>query len=285
VRAGGPILATALTLGAWTAIARTSGSGWVQALGAVVAGFLVVGLVAPRRPVRRARCRVVEAPADATAGTAFAFTVAVDRPLRLRPAGPPGGPVLTGDQAEVALTATARHRGVIDALVVDVASAAPFGLLWWSKRVALPLSRPVHVAPRTGPPDWSLVVEGQGRGEDARRIEARVGESRGLREYRSGDQRRAVHWPATAHHGRLMVREMELPGDRPLTVRVALPADPEAAERVAERALGTVAALVAAGRRVLLVTDEPGGLVAAPVGDAGSAGRRLARAVAPGGPR
>jgi hypothetical protein len=78
---------------------------------------------------------------------------------------------------------------------------------------------------------------------------------------------------------------MELPGDRPLTVRVALPADPEAAERVAERALGTVAALVAAGRRVLLVTDEPGGLVAAPVGDAGSAGRRLARAVAPGGPR
>ena len=36
--------------------------------------------------------------------------------------------------------------GVLTSCTVEVASAAPFGLLWWSKRMTLRLPRPVLVA-------------------------------------------------------------------------------------------------------------------------------------------
>ena len=55
--------------------------------------------------------------------------------------------------------------------------------------------------------------------------------------------------------------------------------DPEAAERVAEGALGTVVGLLEGGAPVLSGTREPAGQVVAPVADRRSAGRRLARAV------
>jgi hypothetical protein len=67
---------------------------------------------------------------------------------------------------------------------------------------------------------------------------------------------------------------------QPLTVTVVLPADPEESERVAERALGTLALLLDRGAEVLLATTEATGPVQAPVVDRRGAGRRLARAIA-----
>jgi uncharacterized protein (DUF58 family) len=102
---------------------------------------------------------------------------------------------------------------------------------------------------------------------------------RGARAYRPGDSRRHVHWPASAHAGELMVREMEAPVADPVTVNVNLPSDPEQAEHVAERALGTVLRLMNGGAPVNLATTEPSGPVLGAVADRRAAGRRLARAV------
>lgn len=106
---------------------------------------------------------------------------------------------------------------------------------------------------------------------------------RGARPYVSGDSRRLVHWSATAHAGKLMVRELEHPSAGPVTITVDLPGDPDEAERVAEGALGTVVHLLEGGVPVLLGTLEPSGRVLAPVADRRGAGRRLARAVARAG--
>jgi hypothetical protein len=76
-----------------------------------------------------------------------------------------------------------------------------------------------------------------------------------------------------------MVREMEGATSEPITVTVDLPREPEAAEPVAEQALGTVVSLLDRGAPVLLETTEAAGPVAAPVVDRRGAGRRLARAV------
>jgi hypothetical protein len=75
-----------------------------------------------------------------------------------------------------------------------------------------------------------------------------------------------------------MVRDVERPAGQPVVV-VDLPADPDEAERIAERALGTVVALLADDGSVLLETQERTGPVTASVGDRRAAGRRLARAV------
>jgi uncharacterized protein (DUF58 family) len=77
----------------------------------------------------------------------------------------------------------------------------------------------------------------------------------------------------------MMVRELEQPAAEPVTITVDLPRDPEAAERVAEGALGSVVLLLEGGAAVVLGTTEASGPVLGPVTDRRSAGRRLARAV------
>jgi hypothetical protein len=78
----------------------------------------------------------------------------------------------------------------------------------------------------------------------------------------------------------LMIRELERPSAEPITLTVALPQDPHAAEQVAERALGTITRFLERGTTVLLATLETTGPVTASVADRRAAGRRLARAVA-----
>jgi hypothetical protein len=75
-----------------------------------------------------------------------------------------------------------------------------------------------------------------------------------------------------------MVKDVERPAGQQVVV-VELPADPDEAEYIAERALGTVVALLADDASVLLQTQERSGPVTASVGDRRAAGRRLARAV------
>ena len=120
-------------------------------------------------------------------------------------------------------------------------------------------------------------------GESEARRPAAFGETRGVRPYQHGDSRRTVNWRASAHTGRLMVREMEVPTAEPVTVRVVLPPDPDEADLLAGRAFATVLALIGRQRPVMLATHEPAGDRLALVTGARDAGRRLARAVAYGG--
>ncbi len=278
-RAFGPVAGTIFALGAWAAVAHNSGAGWVQALGALLAAFLFIGLAAPGFVVRRARCRVEAGPVDSTVGAPVSVALVVGSPLRLRPLDPPGPEQVTGRRHELALTLVPDRRGVVERCEIEVASAAPFGLLWWTKRVVVELPRPLLVAPRLGPADHGAISERGSAGEDVRRVDSRVGEPRGVRGYRPGDLRHWVHWPATAHTGSLMVREMESPSATPLRVLALLPDDPAAAERAAEVALGTVAQLLSAGRSVVLITAESAGVVDEGVDGLTDAGRRLARAL------
>lgn len=279
-RAAGPVTGSIVVFGLWLAVAHNSGSGWVQALGALLAGFLVIGLFAPAVAVWRARCEVTSSPADGNAGQAVTLSVAPNRPLVLRPLSPPGDAVPTGRRAVVDLATLPSRRGVVTECRLEVASAAPFGLLWWTKVVVLALPRPLLVAPRLGPADPTSVGDDTAPGDDHRRVDQRVGEPKGVRAYQPGDERRWVHWPATAHTGSLMVREMEGPAARPTLLDVVLPEDPDEADAAAERAMGTVAQLLRRGVTVQMVTREPGGVRSEAVTDLTEAGRRLARAVA-----
>jgi uncharacterized protein (DUF58 family) len=279
----GPLAASVITLAAWTAVAHSSGSGWVQAVGALLGAFLLVGLVVPAWPARRAQVVCTACPLDGQAGHPLTLVFEADRPIRLRPIFPGGtsrqaGGVLHGVRsAEVAFTP--RRRGVLDAVVVEVASSAPFGLVWWAREVELPLPHLVHVAPRTGPPRPSPASSDSAPGDAAPRVPAGAGEPRGIRPYASGDPRRAVHWPATSHAGTLMVRESERPTDDPVYVDVVLPADPAEAETEAERVMAGVGTCLARHQPVVLATREEEGTVVRPAADRLDLGRRLARAV------
>jgi uncharacterized protein (DUF58 family) len=283
-----PIAVAVGIVALWWLVAHNGGAGWVQLLGDVVFGTLLIGMVGPSVVVTRARIRVRSAPADAGAGLPLDVQVEASTRLRVRPVEPPGPEVFVGPAGRRRhvgdrITVVPVRHGVHAAVTMEIASAAPFALQWWTRRVRMPLPSELHVAPRLGRPARPRTDADEETGEVQERPRTDVGLPRGARPYAPGDGRRLVHWRATAHAGRLMVREVERPSAGPVTLTVELPENPDEAERVAERALGTVVDLLAKGAPVLLGTLERSGPVRAPVTDRRGAGRRLARAVPPGG--
>ena len=279
----GPVAGSIITMAAWAGVAHSSGSGWVQAVGALLGAFLLVGLVAPVWPARRVRIRCTAAPFDGRVGQPTHITVEADRPVRIRPVFPGGrdsqaGGGQRGSRA-VEVELLPGRRGVLDAVVVEVGSSAPFGLLWWAREVELPLPHLFHVAPRVGEMHGGLATADHSLGEAAPRVPTVIGEPRGIRPYAPGDPRRAVHWPATSHAGMLMVRESERPTDDPVFVDLVLPREPALAEAEAERVMAGISDCLARHQAVVLASHEPTGRVVRPVAGTLDLGRRLARAV------
>ena len=277
-RAGIPAAGTLLVLGVWAVVAHDSGSGWTETVGALVAGGLLVGLLGPAIAVSTARCSVVSAPADAVAGQPFTVDVVSGSAVEIRPVRPSGPPTLRGAAPRCTLVLRPEHRGMLDRCTVVVATAAPFGIAWWTRTVVLPLPRPVAVAPRVEAPDPPSTRRAGASVDHPSPLVGHGSETRGVRPYRRGDRPHLVHWPATAHAGTLMVRETARPAVRVVAVRAVLPDDPAAAEAAAECVMGTVAGLLAAGACVRLVTAGPEGDVTDTVTSVGEAGRLLAMA-------
>lgn len=278
-----PILGAVGVVGIWWLVAHNGGAGWVQFVGDLVFGALLVGVAGPAVVVGRARLEVRRAPVDGVRGEPIELHVVSSSRVRVRPLTPPGDEVFLGpggrDGRSDALIVVPAQRGVHASVTVDVASGAPFALQWWHKRVTLPLPAELLVAPRRGRPDPPRPRREERAGSVVVRPRTDTGFPRGARPYVPGDARHRVHWRATAHTGALMVTEIERPAGRPVTVVVDLPADPAEAEEVAENALATLIALLGSGDGVLLETLERSGTVTRPVTDRRQAGRRLARAV------
>ncbi|MGD0944082.1 MAG: DUF58 domain-containing protein [Acidimicrobiales bacterium] len=280
-RALGPVAGTALLLFVWAGVAHASGSGWVQTVGAAVAGLLLLGLVAPAfvAPGLTVVCEM--SPTDADAGSAIELDVVGNRSMRCTPRSAGGAPVFLTRRIPARLVIVPPRRGVVSTVTIRLATAAPFGLLWWSRDQVLELARPLYVAPRAREHGAAL-REAQALDEGNRPPRpALTGDLRGVRPYQHGDGRRRVHWHASAHTGDLMVRESEIRTDDPIRIVTDLPRDIDAADRIAEEAMGEIVAQLNAGRGVVLETTELTGRVVGAVADRLSAGRRLARAVAP----
>jgi uncharacterized protein (DUF58 family) len=270
-----PVATIATVIAVWGLIAHDSGAGWVQAIGALVGGALVVGMLGPAVALSRVRCRIVTSPPDASAGARVGLEVSSSSPVEVTPLDPPGPAVVTGRRGRVTLEIRPSRRGVLHHCTVALASAAPFGILWWTRTVTLTLPRPLAVAPRIGREEDPHRLA-RGVAVQPRAAPGRGAEPRGLRPYERGDRPALVHWRATAHTGSLMVRETERHASDGAVVDGRLPSDPGEAERQGELVMATVHALLLAGTRVELVTVEPGGEVVAPVASLLDAGRRLA---------
>ena len=272
-RAAAPVTVVTGILGIWWPVPE-------------VALTVTVSVFAPAVALNVAKVRVTSVPVDGTAGAVADIRVAASTRLRFCARAPFAGETFIGPVGRrfppgdrVALVP--EHRGVYDSVTADIATAAPFAVVWWTRRVVLRFPSPLHVAPRSGRPGSLPNRPDEEAGTALASVQSDVGQPRGARPYQSGDSRRRVHWGATAHAGELMIRELERPSAAPISFTVDLPPDPREAEQVAERVLGTITRLLREGDTVLLATTEPTGPVVAIVADRRAAGRRLARAVTP----
>ncbi|HEV8065760.1 MAG TPA: hypothetical protein VGP46_13040, partial [Acidimicrobiales bacterium] len=141
-----PVGGGAVLLAAWAAVAHASGSGWVQAIGAIAAGIAFVGLAAPAAAATRLRVQCVACPRDATAGEPFEIELVASAALRCTPRRPRGDTTIIPARHPVRLKVTAPNRGVMRAVRVKLATATPLGLLWWSVDRIVRLPVEIHVA-------------------------------------------------------------------------------------------------------------------------------------------
>jgi uncharacterized protein (DUF58 family) len=121
-------------------------------------------------------------------------------------------PVLeAGARVRVTAEVTARGRGIAQLQGVELGTAFPFGL--FSKARDQLLQGAVVVWPRTD----RVVREPQPAGSRGMRVSAGAGATagaergdyRGLREYRTGDDPRDIHWRSTARRGEPITREYD----------------------------------------------------------------------------
>jgi uncharacterized protein (DUF58 family) len=164
-----------------------------------------------------------------------------------------------------------RHRGLLDVGPLTVFVEDPFGLVVSRSDLATPTT--VVVTPRVVElPAIRMPGEWSGSGESRPRSIAAAGEEDvTVRPYQRGDDRRRVHWRASARHSQLMVRREE----QPWQSRATLVLDNRAiahSRRVAGRqtpasssmewAVTAVASigshLLSRGYSVRMVTDEGG---------------------------
>jgi len=103
-----------------------------------------------------------------------------------------------------------RHRGIYVLGPLRIHSSDPLGL--FDREALIPLFTTLQVYPQA--PElmqFSLLDEGTRphTGIETVRMPGQSEEFIGLRDYRRGDPPRRIHWPTSAHHGRLLVKDFQ----------------------------------------------------------------------------
>jgi uncharacterized protein (DUF58 family) len=129
------------------------------------------------------------------------------------------GPLAPGDAARASYRLPTERRGIVDIGPMQLTVTDPFGLAQTgldgpapASLTVFPPAYPLGVLPPSGGSDPHA-------GFDRHRTLNRGGdEFHALRPFAVGDELRRVHWPSTARHDELMVRQDELPWQGRLTV-------------------------------------------------------------------
>ncbi len=204
------------------------------------------------------------APTVATTGRPLATTVGVTEP-----AGHAVRVVMTSvvDQPGVTIVAPGERvvwsrapgLGVHRFVLATVSVTGPLGLAAAVRHVSVRLAEPVHAVP-PGVEQAAAVVADL---EATRRGATSQDQPSGLRERRSGEPLRDVHWPTSARTGRLVVRQSDAVDPAPVDVLVAPSGDrTEALRQAAGVARGAVEAVLQSGRVVRLHLRRGGDVVA-----------------------
>ncbi|HEV3353968.1 MAG TPA: DUF58 domain-containing protein [Acidimicrobiales bacterium] len=270
------------------AIARTSGAGWVMVVLSGLVATLVLATLWPGLSLMTARVSAVTAR-DGIAGRPLSVRLAVDgwgQHLMARVLSPSGKWVRVVVPSAGDTSVVPERRGVVREVVVELRGGGPLGLVWWTRRARLTLEHPIEVGPVPDEPARLPIAGAGGAGGDPRGG-AGLDVVRGMREYVPGDPARLVHWPTSARHGSLVVKELDDPASRRLAIVVDLRGPADAAEAAASRAAGLANRALREGLVVVMATAEDGGGRVTAAKTRLDVSRRLARAVAsapPDGP-
>lgn len=258
------------------AVGTSVQAGWILVLSSVVLGTAVAGALLPMLFVHGVEVER-RAPAEAfqgeevevelvVSGRSRGIRLGVDLADAFLSVGRVAVPSLVrGDRVAIGTMRRALRRGVQDDDRVVVCSAAPFGVAE-ARHVARAGARTI-VYPAVQRLDAVPLIDDVPTFEHSIHTAPRRGggpEYVGIREYRAGDSMRHVHWPSSAHHGQVMVREFEREHTRRVAVVIDTSADAGRPVTPLDAACSVAASIafaaVANGHGVRLVAARDGRL-------------------------
>ncbi len=207
-------------------------AGWLYVLSALLLGTVLTGVVLPFAALRGLQAELV-APAVAEQGGEAFVDVRLANTARgvrwslevadahLEPVGVFVASVRPGERVELSTLRRPRRRGDVVTRSLEVRSSAPFGVA--ERRRRIPVEASTLVLPTIVPLASMPFVDAAVTNDAGIHRSPRRGhgpEYLGVREYRTGDSMRHVHWGLTARHGQVMVREFEQEQTRRLAVVV-----------------------------------------------------------------
>ena len=162
-----------------------------------------------------------------------------------------------GSQVTVDVPRRATDRVSVAGHVVVVTSTAPFGLR--SVRCVHVVRAPLVVRPRLVPVPAPPLVTADTAGELGPGRLRRDGETiHGVRDWRSGDDARQIHWRTTARRGQLVVLERESP-EQPRLVLVATgPSSAPSWEHSVSLLASTAVLALRSGASVAMYAEQAG---------------------------
>jgi uncharacterized protein (DUF58 family) len=271
-RGAGLVLGAGLLFAVGTSVQ----AGWILVLSSVVLGTAVAGALLPMLFVHGVEVER-RAPAEAfqgeevevelvVSGRSRGIRLGVDLADAFLSVGRVAVPSLVrGDRVAIGTMRRALRRGVQDDDRVVVCSAAPFGVAE-ARHVARAGARTI-VYPAVQRLDAVPLIDDVPTFEHSIHTAPRRGggpEYLGIREYRAGDSMRHVHWPSSAHHGQVMVREFEREHTRRVAVVIDTSADAGRPVTPLDAACSVAASIafaaVANGHGVRLVAARDGRL-------------------------
>ena len=303
-----------LFAGAIIVAAYQTQAGWLFIMGGIAIGMTLLAWLAAWRNLAGVRLRGL-APAPAWQGGATELPVILERswggPARAlqvmaapaRPRRlfhwwrdalvPTGWPYVTCDlpatgRADVLVRLPTPTRGEFPFPPLVLQSAWPLGLIAVTRVFEEPLRYLVYpIGPYLREVPWLAAAASQ-RGAAARTVSDHGQLLRSVREYRSGDAWRQIHWRTTARFGVPHVKETEREATEELELWLDLRADvhtPATLEHMITLATALATYARAQGRVVRLLTQPEALLeVAGRAGDPVLLWLALARATAPMGP-
>jgi uncharacterized protein (DUF58 family) len=251
-------------------------AGWILGLSSLLFGTVLIGMLLP--PIVVGGIAVERrAPPEAFQGDEVEVELVVTNRRRAVKVGVEiadrhlsetrvAVPVL-GSRARVALGTSRRaaRRGHRRARTATVSSSWPFGVAVARRHVPAPSETIVY--PRVERLGEIPLLAWTRTHEHSVRTAPRRGagpEYLAIREYRTGDSMRHVHWPSTARHGQVMVREFEQEHTRRLAVVVDTSADEGARDTPLDRCCSIAASVAMAasarGRGVRLLAARDGAI-------------------------
>lgn len=160
----------------------------------------------------------------------------------------------TPDSLTLSYPIEPRRRGRWPVGPLEVQRRDLFGVADWRGA----LGDPVLVAVRPAVVPLALADRSASTDVDRAAVGARTpaADDVSLRDYRTGDDLRRVHWRSSARRGSLVVRQDERSGRRPASVLLDLPLEDDAAEWSISLAASAALALLAAGHHVRLLGGD-----------------------------